>query len=428
MDWKDQYNQKHISVEEAAAKIESNDRIWFGACSAAPIQVLEALSDRYMMVDNVGLMTAMALYPYKFLQSAKYKGHLNFHTTFYGAYARKFYKAGNVNIKLTHLSKLDITIREFNPTTCLADVSLPDDEGYMYFGPMGVAANDVACELADKIIVQVNKHQPRVEGVKHRIHVSDVTWICEHDHELPILPQTEPSDMDKKIASIILPEIQNGSTIQIGLGGLSNAIGYGLEDKKDLAVHTEMFTDSMVYLAKKGVITGPMKSGFGLGSKELYEFVGSGKVKLAPIYEVNNPSEIGKNDNFVSINTCLMVDLTGQVCSESIGFRQYSSTGGQLDYVRGAGLSKGGKSFLCLPSFNVDKKGNRSSTIMTRLPAGQVVSVPRTDVMYVATEYGIADLYNKSITERVEALIAVAHPDFREQLRNEALEVGLIVE
>lgn len=426
MEWKDLYNQKHISVEEAAAKIESNDRAWFGACSSAPIRLLEAISERYQTLENVDLMTAMALYPYKFLQSPEYVGHINFHTTFYGAYARKFYRAGNVNIKLTHLSNLDKTIIAFAPTVCLADVSLPDAEGYMYFGPMGVAANDLACKLADKVIVQVNKHQPQVDGVQHRIHVSDVTWICEHDQELPILPQSEPSEVDKKIASIILPEIQDGSTIQIGLGGLSNAIGYGLEDKKNLSVHTEMFTDSMVYLAKKGVINGPMHSGFGLGSKELYEFVGSGKVKLAPIYDINKPSEIGKNDNFVSINACLMVDLTGQVCSESIGFRQYSSTGGQLDYVRGAGLSKGGKSFLCLSSVNVDKKGNKSSTILTRLPAGQVVSVPRTDVMYVVTEYGIADLYNKSITERVEALIAVAHPDFREQLRNDAVEVGLL--
>jgi acyl-CoA hydrolase len=395
MDWKDIYNEKHISVEEAAAKIESNDRIWFGACSSAPIKLLETISERYQMLNNVDLMTAMALYPYKFLQSPEYKGHLNFHTTFYGAYARKFYKAGNVNIKLTHLSKLDQTIRQFDPTVCLADVSLPDEDGYFYFGSMGVAANDLAAKLADKVIVQVNKHQPRVDGVQHRIHVSQVSWICEHDQELPILPQAKPSENDQKIAEIILPEIADGSTIQIGLGGLSNAIGYGLEDKNDLSVHTEMFTDSMVYLAKKGVI---------------------------------KPSAIGKNDNFVSINACLMVDLTGQVCSESIGFRQYSSTGGQLDYVRGAALSKGGKSFLCLPSVNVDKKGNMRSTISTRLPAGQVVTVPRTDVMYVVTEYGIADLYNKSISERVEALIAIAHPDFRESLRNEAIEAGLIAE
>jgi len=426
MGWKDIYNEKHVSVEEAAAKIESNDRIWFGACSSAPIKLLETLSERYQMVENVDLMTAMALYPYKFLQSPEYIGHLNFHTTFYGAYARKFYKAGNVNIKLSHLSKLDKTIRAFNPNVCLADVSLPDEDGYLYFGSMGVAANALACELADKIIVQVNKHQPRVDGVNHRIHVSEVSWICEHDQELPILPQSKPSETDEKIASLILPEIQDGSTIQIGLGGLANAIGYGLDEKKDLSVHTEMFTDSMVYLAKKGVINGKMNAGFGLGSKELYEFVGSGAVKLQPIFDINKPSAIGQNDNFVSINACLMVDLTGQVCSESIGFRQYSTTGGQLDYVRGAGQSKGGKSFLCLPSTNVDKKGNLSSTIMTRLPAGQVITVPRTDVMYVVTEYGIADLYNKSIGERVEALIDIAHPEFRDKLREEAAEVGLI--
>lgn len=428
MDWKKEYESKLVSVEEAASKIESGDKAWFGCCSAAPIQVLEAISDRVGELENVDLMSALVLYPFKFLKSPEYIGRINYHTTFYGGYARAFSKVGNVNINSVQFAKLDKAIIDFQPNVLLADVSVPDEEGYMYYGPMGVSANALAADLADKIIVQVNKHQPKVKGVKHRIHVSEVNYICEFDHDLPELPQPEVTETDRIIADLILPNIADGSTIQIGLGGLANAIGYGLESKKDLSVHTEMFTDSMVYLAKKGVINGKVYAGFGLGSKELYEFVGEGKVELAPIYDVNDPYEIGKNDNFVSINACLMVDLTGQVCSESIGFKQYSSTGGQVDYVRGAGLSKGGKSFICLASTTKGKDGKPMSTITPVLPPGAVVTTSRTDAMYIVTEYGIADIYNKPIKERVEALISIAHPDFRDELRNQAVQARLIRE
>lgn len=429
MDWQRDYKNKLVSIEEAASKIVSGDKAWFGPCSAAPIQLLEAIGDRVDELENVDLMSGMILYPFKFIKSPKYIGRINYHTIFYGAYARAFAKVGNVNVNSVNFSDLGKVMREdFKPNVLLADVSLPDEEGYMYYGPMGVSTNGIAAETADKIIVQVNKHQPKVKGIKHRIHVSEVSYICEFDHELPILPQPEVLETDRKIAELILPRIPDGATIQIGLGGLANAVGYGLESKKDLSVHTEMFTDSMVYLAKKGVINGKMYAGFGLGNQELYEFVGEGKVELAPIHIVNTPNEIGKNDKFVSINTCLMVDLTGQICAESVGFRQYSSTGGQLDYVKGAKLSKGGQSFVCLASTTKDKDGKIVSTITPVLPPGAVITTPRSEVMYVVTEYGIADINNKPIKERVNALISIAHPDFRDKLRKQAIEVGLIKE
>lgn len=427
MEWKKIYESKLVSVKEAAAKIESGDKAWFGACSSAPIQLLEAIADRVDELEEVDLVSGLALFPFKFFQSDKYIGKINYHTIFYGPYERNFFKVGNIRVNSVHLSKLDkVAIDHYKVNTLLADVSLPDEEGYMYYGPMGVSLNGVIEEVADKIIVQVNKHQPRVSGTKHRIHVSKVTAICEFDHELPILPQPEVTEVEKKIAELILPLIPDGATIQVGLGGLANAVGYGLEKKKNLSVHTEMFTDSMVHLAKKGVINGKMFAGFGLGSKELYEFVGEGKVDLAPIHEVNDPYEIAKNDNFISINASLMSDLTGQVCSESLGFYQYASTGGQLDYVRGATLSKGGKSFICMPSTVKNKSGEIESTIIPVLPPGEVVTTPRSDVMYLVTEYGIADLYNKPIEERVNELIKISHPDFRDELRKKAIEVGLI--
>ena len=275
MDWKKIYQSKLVSVEEAAKKIESGDRIWFGPCSAAPIQLMEALADRVDELQDVHVITGLALHPFKFLQSPKYIGRINFHTVFYGPYERAFFKAGNVTINSVHFSKTHWAVQNYyKVNTMMTDVSLPDDEGYLYYGSMGVAINGAAEAVAKKIIVQVNKNQPRVKGVEHRIHVSKVNWICEHDHQLPPLPQDAPTDIDNKIADFVVPQIPDGATIQIGLGALSNAIGYKLEHKKDLSVHTEMFVDSMLELVKKGVITGKMVAGFGLGSNELYEFIG----------------------------------------------------------------------------------------------------------------------------------------------------------
>lgn len=426
--WKEIYASKLISVEEAAGKIESGDSCWVGPCSAAPIQLVEAIADRVGELKDVDLISGMVLHPFKMLQSPDYIGKINYHTVFYGPYGRAFYGAGNVNVNSVHLSKASATLSPvYGTNTLLADVSLPDEDGYMYYGPMGVAVNGEVAEYAEKIIVQVNKFQPKVSGTKHRIHVSDVTWLCECDHELPQLPQPEVTDIEKKIAEILLPLIKDGSCIQLGVGGLANAVGYGLDSKKNLSVHTEMFTDSMVYLAKKGVISGKMFAAFGLGSTELYEFVGQGEVELCPISIVNDPYEIAKKDNFVSINACLMADLTGQVCSETLGHYMYSSTGGQLDYAKGCALSKGGQSYLCMPSTVTNKDGSISSTVTLNLPAGEVVTTPRSEVMNIVTEYGVADLYLQPVRERVKRMIAIAHPDFREQLHKEAVEAKLIL-
>jgi acyl-CoA hydrolase len=427
--WREIYQQKLLSVEEAAKKIDSGDKCLLGPCSSAPIELMEAICERVDELENVDIVTGMALYPFQCMQSPDYIGKINFHTIFFGAAEKFFYDLGTININSIHLSRVVSCLQPvYGINTLLADVSEPDEEGYMYYGPMGVAANGEVAEFAKKIIVQVNKLQPKVSGMKNRIHVSEVDYICECDHPLPELPQPEVSDIERKIAELLLPLIKDGSCIQLGLGGLSNAIGYGLEGKKNLSVHTEMFTDSMVYLAKKGVISGKMFAAFGLGSTELYEFVGQGGVELCPISYVNDPNVIAKIDNFVSINTCLMSDLTGQVCSETIGHFIYSSTGGQLDYAKGVAMSKGGQGFLCMPSTVNKKDGTIGSTITLDLPAGAIVTTPRSEVMNIVTEYGIANLYQQPIRERVKRMIAIAHPDFREELHRQALEAGLIRE
>lgn len=425
--WQRIYNSKLVGIQEAAATVVSGDRVWCTPCEGAPFQLMDALADRKEELQDVHVISALALYPFKFLQSPDYIGRINYHTIFYGGYERAFNKMGNVNVNSVHFSKAYIAIKShYRVNTMMADVSLPDEEGYLYYGPIGAAWNGTAEEIADKIIVQVNRHQPRVNGREHRVHVSKVSRLCEHDHPLPPLPQDAPTEIDNRIADFVVPQIPDGATIQLGLGALSNAIGYKLEHKKNLSVHTEMFTDSMMELVRKGVINGKMAAGFGLGSEELYHFIGEGKVELLPIRIINDSKEIAKYDKFMSVNVTLMVDLTGQACSESIGFLQYSSTGGQADFVRGAALSKGGKSFLCLPSTVKTRTGQVLSTITAAFPPGAVVTTSRSDVMYIVTEYGIADLFCKPIVERVKALIAIAHPDFREQLKKEAVEMGLI--
>ena len=427
MDWKQIYNSKLVSVEEAASKIGSGDRIWMSPCSGAPIQIAEALADRVSELKDVHIVTGLALHPFKILKSPEYIGRINFHTIFMGPYERAFFKVGNVNVNSVNFSKTYIAMRDYYKiNVLLADVSPPDDEGYLYYGAMGVGWNGTAEDLAEKIIVQVNKHQPRVRGFEHRVHVSRVSYICEFDHALPPLPQPEPTEIDKKIAELLAGQIPDGAAIQIGVGGLSNAIGYYLTGKKNLSIYTEMFVDSMLDLIKKGIVTGKIVAGFGLGSNELYNFMGDGRVELRPVRIINDTNEIGKIDNLISINVTLMIDLTGQSCSESLGFAQYSCTGGQSDFTRGAALSRGGKGFLCLPSTIQTKDGKTSSTITAVLPPGAVVTTQRSDVMYVVTEYGIADLYCKPIVHRVNALISIAHPDFREELRKQAIEVGLI--
>ena len=429
MDWKQLYKEKLLSLEDAAQKIKSGDKVFMGTILSAPTALMEAIADRVDELENVDLISGLLMHPFKFLQDPKFIGRINYTTYFLGPYERAFSKVGNVNVSSVQFSKLPRCLAEdVKPNVMIADVSLPDEEGYVYWGVCGALVNGFVAEFdsMDTIIIQVNKHQPKTKGQMHRIHISQVTHICESDCPLPQLPEIEITETDKKIADIMVPLVPDGAGIQIGIGGLANAIGYGLESKKDLYMHTEMVTDSLTYLCKKGVIKGKKLAAFALGSQETYDYVGEGNVEIVPLYISNEPEIIGQNDNFISINSALMADLTGQICSESIGFRQYSSTGGSLDFCRGAAKSKGGQSFFCMPSTVKRKDGEIKSTIDVALPLGGIVTIPRTDTMNIVTEYGVANLHNRPIPDRVEAMISIAHPDFRDHLRAKAKEVGII--
>ena len=430
MAWHEVYDSKLISLETAAAMIRSGDRIYIGASAVVPYAILNILSDRASELTDVLLVGGMLLNPVKFLENPECHGHIDYETFFLNGYDKVGVKNGNTHVNSIHLSQVARYYREvIKPNLLITEVSEPDEEGFMTWGAVGVAWSGDVNDFSSvkKRIVVVNKHQPHCSfGFKNKIHVSEVDAICLDDHLLPEFPQPEVTEVDQQIADLILEQIPDGATLQIGLGGLANAVGYGLGKKKDLAVHTEMLTDSIVSLARAGAINRDMCAAFGLGSQNVYDFLNEGRVFMQPISIVNDAYEIGSHENFISINSCLMADLTGQVGSESIGNRQFSGTGGQLDFVKGAALSKGGKSFLCMHSTTQGKNGELISKVNFHLPEGAIVTDPRSEVMYIVTEYGIADLYLKPIRDRVEAMIAIAHPQFRDELREKALAAGMI--
>lgn len=268
------------------------------------------------------------------------------------------------------------------------------------------------------------------------LHVDELTALIEKDVPMPVEQNRPPTEKDKTVAGYIVERVQDGACLQIGAGGIPTAVGIYLKEKKHLGIHTEMFAETMVDLIQCGAVDNsqkkliPGKSVFvfsGLTEKHRWMFKNHPELMETRSFEwINNPYVIGQNDNVVSINACLAVDLTGQVCSESIGTRQYTGVGGQLDFVRGAQMSKGGQSFITMFSTYTDKEGKIRSKIDLTLPLGAAVSTPRTDVQYIVTEYGVADLQGQTIESRAKRLIAIAHPDFRDELTFKAKKAGWI--
>lgn len=439
--WKQEYQNKQISVDEAAALIESGQTVGMSCGASLPVDILDAIGARKDDLEDVTILSGLMMPPVKPRKTnhleAGYKGRINHVSIFLGWYEREFFKEGNINQVAFQFSNADTFYEKNHPVDiAIMECSPPDKDGFMSFGPNGMLGNHVWAKTAKKIIIQVNDRTPYIYGPEStRIHVNDVNYLCEKSRELSVpFNRRKVSEMEKTIASYIIEQIPDGATIQLGIGGISNAVGFLLENKNDLGIHTEMLTDSMVTLAQKGVVTGSKKTfhphktvfAFGAGERSMYDFMDHNPdVECAPVSYVNNVNNIAKNDNLISINNTLSVDLTGQVCSETIGFNQYSGTGGQVDFVRGAQLSKGGKSFITLQSTAKTSKG-LISRITTSLLPGTIVTTPRTDVQYIVTEYGIADLQNKGIKDRVREMIKIAHPDFREILTEEAKQAGLI--
>jgi 4-hydroxybutyrate CoA-transferase len=391
-----------------------------------PHEFTEALAERKEELQNVGYFGCLAPYCFK-IMNGEFKGHINYSTIFTGPFERAKAAEGNISQLSVHLGESDRYLTErVRPNVLAVNVSEPDKHGYMTFGPCGGLGMDTARQLAQTIIVTVQKSQPKVPGEFNVIHVNEVDAIIETDIPIPNLPSAPVTDIDLQIAAHVAPLVEDGSTIQVGIGGVPGAVALGLADKKDLGIHTEMLTDAMYQLVKTGAVTGARKNiyprkivyGFAAGSNELLEFLDDNpECIIRPVSETVDAHLCGQNDRFVSINTCLMVSITGQVASEAVNFTQISGTGGQLDLVRAARNSKGGKSIIALASTRELKSGKRISAICLSLPPGTPVTTPRTDVEYIATEYGVVNLRYKSNRERAAALISIAHPDFREELR-----------
>ena len=429
---------KALSAEAAAALVNSGDWIDYGFGMAQPDAFDRALSDRKPELTDVKLRNCLTLSPRAIIELDPNGDHfVNFSWHFTG-YDRKKHDSGNTNYIPMNFGEAPDLYRRFVPRVDILILKCApiDADGWYNFGGASTYLRAVV-ERARTIIIEVNPSTPYVHGPENGVHVSEVDYVIEGDGAaIPELPNPPPTDVDKKVGEFIAAEIGDGACLQIGIGGMPNAVCASLlgSGVKDIGVHTEMMTDGIVSLYDAGIVTGARKSidrgkmtcTFAAGSKHQYDVINRNPDVLSyPVDYTNLPHNIMQNDNVVSINNTTQIDLTGQAASETDGHRHLTGTGGQLHFVRGAYASKGGKSFICLSS-TYDKRGARRSRIVPELTLGNVVTTPRTDTMYVVTEYGLVNLKGKSVAERATALISIAHPDFREDLERQARERKII--
>ncbi len=414
---------KAKTPEEAVSVIQSGDRVYIQMGAAAPPTLIRALTNRPEELRNVEIchLHIEGDAPYA---DIKYKDSFHVNSFFIGANVRHTIQAGNGSYTPVFLSELPLLFKYgvIPLDVAFIHVSPPDKHGYCSLG-VTVGATLAAIDAAKHVIAQVNPQMPRTHGAG-LIHISELDSFVEVDEPLPEhLPGT-PSEIEEKIGSYVASLIEDKSTLQMGIGNIPNAVLSRLHNHKNLGLHTEMFSDGVIDLILEDVINGNYKkidrgralTTFLMGSKRLYDYVDDNPfVELREADYVNDVEIIRQNKRMVSINSAIEIDLTGQVCADSIGTRLYSGVGGQMDFVRGASLSKGGKAIIALPS--TTKKG--VSRIVPFLKPGAGVVTTRAHVHYVVTEYGIADLYGKTIRQRVKELARIAHPDFREQILKE---------
>ena len=436
MNWEEKYADRVMSPEAACALIRSGDTLASNFGGSIPYAFLDTLADYSLgRLENVTLYLA-GFYKQTKIADRVYNSHIAVKSCFLGPWERKVIAEGsNLSYQAMHLANINHDrMGKHRARVLLAAGSVPDENGMI---SLGVAPFDPKLlDICETVIVQVNRNMPFVYGENCRIPAERVTALVPMDEELPEMVMAAPNDIQRRIAGHIVERVVDGACVQFGIGGISAAIGEALMERHDLGCHSEMLTEPIMALMKAGVINNsrksfcPGKTAFtnALGTAELYRFMDRNPALEAhPTAWLNDPRNIAKNDNMISVNGALCVDLTGQVCAESIGFRQFSGTGGQLDYVRGARWSRGGKSFLTIPSVHVDKAGVQRSNISLTLPAGSIITTPRADVHFVVTEYGAADLQDEPVDVRAKRLIAVAHPDFRDELLFQAKKAGYIV-
>jgi len=435
MDFATEYKSKLRTPQEAAQLIRSND-VMMSTMNGAPYTLLNAIGERWPELENVKFYSELMYMPAKFL-CPEARGHIDVISCFRGATERAAEKEGVFidNLPYQIRQHAEMITESIKPNVALIHVTPFDEEGYCTLGPNPVGGTTVA-NCAERVIAQVNDRNPRFADPESKVHISQIDAIVEVSEPMPQIIPAVPTEVDKTIASYIVDLIEDGSTIQLGIGGIANAVGYYLENHKDLGIHTEMYTESMVELMKKGAVNNSRKTlykgysiiAFAQGTQNMYDFMQDNPALLGkPIEWTSDPYVIAQNEKMVSLNGIMGIDIMGQVSSESIGFRQFSGTGGQLDFARGAQMSKGGKSILATPSTVVKKNGELLSKICVSHAPGTVITTPRTDVQYVCTEYGIVNLRYKSVSERAKLIISIAHPQFRDELMCAAKKNGIII-
>ena len=420
MDWKTWYQEHLCPPQQAVRRIRSGDRVVVAHATGEPSLLLDAMVANAAQYEHVEIVHMVAMGKAEYCQPA-YDRNFHHNSFFLGATSRAAAAEGRADFTPVYFSEIPALLRDhLHPNVALIQVSPPDEHGYCSLG-VSVDYTKTAAEEADLVIAQVNQNMPRTLGDSF-LHVTRFDCIVESCTPVIELPPPKISQVERAIGQNVAQLVRDGDTLQLGIGAIPDAVLLFLKEKNDLGIHTEMFSDGVVDLYQKGVITGANKrldkgkmvAAFLMGSKKLYDFVDDNPdVMMRTVDYVNNPAVICQNPKVVSINSCLQVDFNGQVNSESMGTKQFSGIGGQLDYVRGAAMCPDGKAILAMPS---TAKHGEVSRIVPVFEPGTTVTTTRTDVHYIVTEYGVANLRAKSLRERARLLINIAHPKFRDQL------------
>lgn len=428
------YNKKIGTADEALKIIKSGDNIVVQPGCAAPLELINAMVRRKDELSNVTVYHILVVGSLPYIEPGM-ENHFKHNAFFIGANSRKAVNEGRSEFTPIFLSEITSLFKRgiIKTDVALIHVSPPDEHGYCSYG-VDVGNIKTPAEKSKIIIAQVNKQMPRSLGDSF-IHINKIHFIVEHDAPIQELPQVDPNcsqellNIYDKIGINISELIEDGATLQLGIGAIPDSVMKYLKGKKDLGIHTEMFSDGVVELVEEGIINGEKKTlhqgkiiaGFVLGTKRTYDFIDNNPIiEFHPQEYVNDPFIIAKNNKMVAINSAIEIDLTGQVCSDSMGTKFFSGIGGQVDFIRGAARSEGGKPIIALPSVTKDEKISR---IVTQLQPGAGVVTSRGDVHFVVTEYGSVQLWGKSISERAKALISISHPAFRDELAKYAQDV-----
>lgn len=429
----EEYHRKRRTPEEIAEEIRPGMVCACGTCLSQPMAITEAVGRRLKEGGEGGCVThhqVMTVHPSAFF-AEELRGKYEAVSWFSTAYGRAAFEAGRADVMPACYRDIPgLYTDEVDLDVFYAAVSPMDAHGYFSFGTTGAECQALAAK-ARHIFLEVNARMPRTFGDQY-IHISRVELLCEHDASLPETAPVKTDPVSRAIGGLIAEEIPDGATLQLGIGAIPAAVGLCLKDKRDLGIHTELFSDSMVELIECGAVTNDRKTlhrgksvaTLAYGTRKTYDFIHDNVgVEFYPVNYTNDPRIIAGHDGFISVNGCLEADLWGQAASESIGARHYSGTGGQVDFVRGARESRGGKSFLAMPS---TAKGGTVSRIRAALSPGTIVTTSKNDVDYIVTEYGAAKMRGRTVRQRARTLIAIAHPAFREELTFEAGKLGLL--